>query len=308
LTLGLYLYLVADLAYGHLSLLDAYEAGDWPDGIYMAAFLLTALSAQYQVLQGRGTSRDAATDAHRPSLLPYAAVIVADTILVAAARDLNALVTAGLVYGVVVLTGLVLVRQIGVIRENGRLLVRFKTLAATDGLTGIANRRHFCELATERLARGGQIAVLVLDVDDFKDINDSLGHEAGDQALVAVGARLQACLGPDDLVARLGGDEFAILLSRREAARSAPHVAERIREALRAPLAPAGGEISVRASIGIANWSGEDAAELIRKADMAMYTAKRSGKGHHEVFEPAMDDTMMERLERGVGSGPVPTP
>lgn len=140
---------------------------------------------------------------------------------------------------------------------------------------------------------------MFLDLDNFKGINDSLGHSAGDTLLVEVARRLRQCLRPMDTIARFGGDEFAIL-AEDVRADGATLVATRIFEALQAPFNPDGKDVVVRASIGIATNeenSAYTADQFLRDADIAMYAAKSQGKGCHRVFESTMEVSMMERLE-----------
>jgi diguanylate cyclase (GGDEF)-like protein/PAS domain S-box-containing protein len=173
-----------------------------------------------------------------------------------------------------------------------------------DALTGLPNRSLFTDRVEHGLARRvrepGRIAVLFLDVDDFKTVNDSLGHAAGDDLLVAIAQRIDNCLRGGDTAARLGGDEFAILLEDVADPAEAAGVAERVIEALRPPFDIDGKRTFVYASIGIATSSGipgERADELLRNADVAMYIAKRRGKGGHEFFEPDMHLAALKRLE-----------
>jgi diguanylate cyclase (GGDEF)-like protein len=141
--------------------------------------------------------------------------------------------------------------------------------------------------------------VLFLDLDDFKTINDSLGHTAGDQLLIAVAERLRACLRPADTAARLGGDEFAVLLEDTPDLSDAIQVAERIIDALRSPFSLQGKEVFIHGSLGIAFSSNgrEQASELLRNADVAMYKAKSHGKGRYELFKPSMHAAVLERME-----------
>jgi diguanylate cyclase (GGDEF)-like protein/PAS domain S-box-containing protein len=173
-----------------------------------------------------------------------------------------------------------------------------------DALTGLPNRSLFTDRVEHALARRvrepGKIAVLFLDVDDFKTVNDSLGHAAGDELLVAVAKRIDECLRGGDTAARLGGDEFAILLEDVADPAEAAGVADRVLEALRPPFDIDGKRTFVYASIGIATSAGapgERAEELLRNADVAMYIAKRRGKGGHEFFEPDMHLAALKRLE-----------
>jgi len=142
------------------------------------------------------------------------------------------------------------------------------------------------------------VAVLFLDLDDFKVVNDSLGHAAGDQMLIAVAGRLQGACRPGDTVARLGGDEFAVLVEDITDTSEALAVADRITEKLNAVFSVDNKKVGTRASIGIAFADqGEDPDQLLRNADAAMYAAKRNGKGGWQVFEPSMHIEVRKRLE-----------
>jgi diguanylate cyclase (GGDEF)-like protein/PAS domain S-box-containing protein len=170
-----------------------------------------------------------------------------------------------------------------------------------DPLTGLANRALFIDRVDHALTRRDEpkrLAVLFMDVDDFKTINDSLGHAAGDLVLVAVAERLRGCLRPEDTVARLGGDEFGVLVEDAEA--GLPHeLAGRLLGALRNPFEISGKQVHIQASIGLA-YAGDDsrtANELLRNADVAMYTAKNRGKGRVERFETSMHAAVLSRLE-----------
>ncbi|WP_166785464.1 putative bifunctional diguanylate cyclase/phosphodiesterase [Cryobacterium cryoconiti] len=184
-------------------------------------------------------------------------------------------------------------------RDLGRM-VNLRTQTRTDDLTGLPNRRSLYADVPGLLAGGNRRALLVLDLDRFKEVNDSLGHDAGDRLLVQVGARLSAQLGPDDLLARLGGDEFAILLDGAEAA-DAETAAVMVLDALAVPFTLAGIALTTTASIGIALYpaQGADLTVLLRKADMAMYKAKSARTGHH-VYRSTDDshgDTRLRTLE-----------
>ena len=170
-----------------------------------------------------------------------------------------------------------------------------------DTLTGLANRALFVDRVEHALARSerdaGSLAILFLDLDDFKTINDSLGHEWGDRVLVEVAARLERSLRPGDTVARIGGDEVAVLLEGASL-EDAIHVVERIIQSLEEPIFQDTKTILVHASFGIAltegrRWSG---ADLLRNADVAMYAAKARGGGF-EVFQPDMHIAALRRLE-----------
>ena len=173
-----------------------------------------------------------------------------------------------------------------------------------DPVTNLANRALFVERVRHAVPRarreGGRLAVIFMDLDDFKTINDSLGHAAGDAVLLEIAKRLDGSIRPSDTAARFGGDEFAVLLEDVSSAQAAADTAERILAALAAPLRLEGKELFVRCSLGISIAEGDAAAgadELIRNADAAMYIAKRDGKGGYRLFEPKMHEGVLERLE-----------
>ena len=173
--------------------------------------------------------------------------------------------------------------------------------ARTDELTGLLNRRGFTlGLRSTLKARGpeGAVAVLLIDLDRFKEINDALGHAVGDRLLALIGPRLQECLRPHDLVARLGGDEFAIVLAGDGDAQTAVATAERIGHALTRPFDLPDITLHVGASVGIAlsPAHGDDGPDLLRKADVAMYDAKGSGDAHR-MYEPNRDAHSRDRLK-----------
>jgi diguanylate cyclase (GGDEF)-like protein/PAS domain S-box-containing protein len=178
-----------------------------------------------------------------------------------------------------------------------------KRQAFHDPLTGLPNRTLFLHRLEIALAvpgrRGRQVAVIFLDLDRFKLVNDSLGHEVGDRLLVAVAERLRSVLRPEDLLARQGGDEFTILIENIGSVRDALSVAERVVEALRAPLAVVGRDLASSASVGIALGAPGEAssAELLRGADIAMYRAKYGGRARYEVYDPSTHDRALARFE-----------
>ncbi len=198
--------------------------------------------------------------------------------------------------------------------ELSRLKEELRFQAYHDPLTGLANRTLFLDRVDARLdqaAVDGLPVVLFLDLDDFKIVNDTMGHAAGDRLLIGVAERLREVLRPSDVAARLGGDEFAVLLDDGPELSHAVTVANRIVDVLRSPFPIEGQEIVVGGSIGVAvGRSGStDAAELLRNADVAMYTAKGAGKNRVSVFEPTMHAAIVARhalsaeLSRSLGRG-----
>ncbi len=206
------------------------------------------------------------------------------------------------------------VAERGSTRRSGRIAGSFTEHTSTqertrnagflDPLTGLANRTVFAEQLGRRLVESksrpgvGLFAVLYLDLDRFKVVNDSLGHLVGDQLLSAASRRLEACLRPTDLLARLGGDEFAILLSSLTDEQQANAVAFRLQESLSAPFRIGAREVYTTASIGIAIGLPQYASpdEIMRDADTAMYHAKTRGKARHELFDADMHARVRDRL------------
>ena len=188
-----------------------------------------------------------------------------------------------------------------VLLENDQVKEQLRYQAYHDALTGLPNRRLFTERVGDALASGpADTNVLFVDLDDFKTINDTLGHGAGDDLLVAAAERVRACVRPGDLPARLGGDEFGILLER-DTDDDAEQIAARLVEALRAPFVLHGREIQVHASIGIAGGSSgaRTADQLLSNADVAMYNAKADGKQRYAIYEPRMHTHVRRRHELG---------
>jgi diguanylate cyclase (GGDEF)-like protein/PAS domain S-box-containing protein len=185
------------------------------------------------------------------------------------------------------------------VSERRRLEEQLTHQAFHDPLTGLANRALFRDRVSHALAlaqrRGSPVTVLFLDLDDFKTVNDSLGHAEGDRLLIAAAERFLACARSADTVARLGGDEFAILIEGADGPEGLP---ERLAAAMSHPFTLSGNQVRVTASIGVASASSEDRADdLLRNADMAMYAAKRHGKGRAETYESRMYADIRERLD-----------
>ena len=177
---------------------------------------------------------------------------------------------------------------------------KLKELAFQDPLTGLANRMLFNERAAAALLTPEPVHVLLLDLDDFKEVNDVLGHHAGDEMLVEISRRLQNCVGPHGTVARLGGDEFVVLLV---GCGDADAVAQRVVATLNAPVSIEGTLMRPGLSLGVASRGGGTmtSSELLRQADLAMYAAKEAGKNCYVHFRPEMLAALLERTQLTAG-------
>ncbi len=292
LTAGITLMALSDSVFAYLIATNAYVTGSLMDVGWLAAFLLFGLAAMSSTDEPSSKDRVVTAPGRGQLWLPYVPLGLAAVVgLPLVLRDWQ----SGAVLGVaLLLVVVVLVRQFVTVAENRKLLGTVAHQAFHDPLTGLANRALF----TDRLDHAVQLqrrdmrplAVLSLDLDDFKLVNDSLGHPAGDDLLIRVAERLVGCLRGSDTVARLGGDEFAVLIE--EGADSPSVVAERVGEAFRAPFVIDGHTLTVRPSIGLASASA-DAAQvsaegLLKQADVAMYSAKRAGAGGVQLFRADM--------------------
>lgn len=181
---------------------------------------------------------------------------------------------------------------------------QIRYIAEHDSLTGLANRLLFTRRLSHALAAGGLVALHLIDLDDFKDVNDTMGHAAGDALLMAATSRMRACLKPGDMLARLGGDEFAVVQVGITAPSAADSQAARIVRALGAPYVIEGASVPAGASIGIAIGpaDGLDGPALLQRADIALYRAKASGRGQVRRFSSAMAAALIDqrRLETDV--------
>jgi diguanylate cyclase (GGDEF)-like protein len=294
---GLTALSLADSAFTYLGATSTYDGGSVDAG-WTAAFVLLAVAGLCRPAVPAGAGdRVARRTSAAASLLPYVPVTLALGVALTRSLSGTTLQQAEVLVVALVIAAL-LARQYGTVRENVRLAddlaareAQLRHLAFSDPLTGLANRSLFLDRLEHALslhARDGRpIAVVFLDLDDFKSVNDTLGHAAGDDLLRHVAGRLRGALRGGDTVARLGGDEFAALLQDGGDPREA---AARIAAAMDLPFPVAGSLRAVGASTGVVSLSAGDAAagadELMARADAAMYTAKRAGKGrvvHHGV-------------------------
>jgi diguanylate cyclase (GGDEF)-like protein len=189
------------------------------------------------------------------------------------------------------------------INEFPRRLDQLIREAFRDSLTGLPNRALFMDRLTHALTRaerrGVNLAVVFLDLDRFKILNETLGHEVGDRLLVEVGHRIASCLRPEDTVARLGGDEFALLLEDTSDLTGATAVAEKVSAEIQRPFVVEGRDVLISASMGIALTAGGSMQpeEVLHNADLAMYQAKAEGRGRYELYQPGLSVSTRERLD-----------
>ncbi len=297
LGLSLVALLVADQIYAFQNLDESYVAGGALDSVYLIAYILFGTAVLHPSMRRLTDPSPVAVTWLGPvRMICLAAAMITGPLLVTIGPDADGGL-AVIAAGTALLSLLVLARLYGLVRILARDVAKRRALetqlsyqAFHDPLTGLANRRRFVEQADAALggrSRVGGIAALFVDLDDFKTVNDSLGHAAGDELLVAVAARIRDGLRSTDVAARLGGDEFGVLLLDIPDPAYATAVAERLLAGVSAPLEVAGIPVEVNASIGVAvdteAMHGVD--DLLSDADVAMYQAKALGKGRQHVFD-----------------------
>ncbi|GIF22471.1 diguanylate cyclase (GGDEF)-like protein [Actinoplanes tereljensis] len=264
-----------------------FRPGDWPYLLWAAGAVLTLL-AVHRRLRQNGPAPAERPGRGRLGWLPYGAVALASGLLAFVAREQSLYPLGGMIIGAIVITALVIARQMYAQRENRRL-------AVTDPLTGLSNRaliaERLAEVTRQPLRADRHSAVLLIDLDRFKPINDAYGHEAGDAVLKAVAAALRAVIRSGDTAGRLGGDEFAVVLPALPTRAAAEGIAQRLVDALRTPVIFGDALLSIEASIGVAfrDETTLDTEQLLAHADAAMYAVKRSGRGHFRVYTPELD-------------------
>lgn len=309
--------LVADQIYALQALEGTYVAGSLLDSLYLVAYLVFGASAL-------DPSMRRLTDPHPVPvtwlgpvrLLGLAVAMLTGPALLTVGPDAGSGL-AVIAVGTALLSLLVLARLVGLVALLARDVAQRRALEAQlsfqafhDPLTGLTNRRRFMEATTKALGertKPGTVAALFLDIDDFKTINDTLGHAAGDDALLMVADRMRATLRGTDLAARLGGDEFGVLLRDLPDEEHAVEVAEGLLETLAQPFEVADVMVTVGASIGIAidTPARGTVDDLLGDADIAMYRAKAHGKGRYHIFRDTDPDAKTARDQTWVERGPT---
>ncbi|MCM4079745.1 putative bifunctional diguanylate cyclase/phosphodiesterase [Paractinoplanes hotanensis] len=239
-------------------------------------------------------------------LMPFIAVVATAALFTTVSAQQMNRREQTVIIGAVLITALVVARQLIGLSDNRRMLsglreqqAELERLAMTDPLTGLANRTRFTAALAERLTGHQAATVLLIDIDDFKMVNDTMGPAVGDQLLYQVAQRLRRTRSEVDLPARLGGDEFAVLLDIEEEA-SAEAAADRLIQALAEPFKVGEHLLLAHASVGVAiAGSGETADEVLRNADIAMYAAKEGGKAAWARFEPRMRQEVVNHARLG---------
>ena len=294
------LLLVADIFYSLISLYSESEGGSLLDSGWLLSYVAWAAAALHPSMRWTGTTTDQPGDARvgRSRLVLLAVCsLLAPALLFVPGIGSNAVDRLAIAVGAVVLFVLVVLRMAGFVGQVQDQADQLEDLAMADHLTGLANRRRLEQALRDGLA-AGPTQVALLDLDDFKEVNDALGHAVGDRLLVAVGRRLLDAAGPGTLVARMGGDEFAVLLTGATAA-EADDLVTRLARSLREPVPADGHDLLVGVSIGQADGTGtDDPVEVLRRADVAMYAAKASGDVHRR-HNAALDDSADEQARIG---------
>jgi len=306
------LLLVADQIYAVQNLQDAYVSGGPLDTVYLVSYLLFGASALHP-------SMVRLSDPHpvtvtwlgplRMAGLTIAMITGPLLLMFGPGADASLIVIA---VGTALLSLLVLARLAGMVGILARDVAKRKALEAQltyqafhDPLTGLVNRRRFVDTAEAALSSGrrpGSVAALFLDLDDFKTVNDDLGHAAGDALLAAVADRLRSVVRASDVAARLGGDEFGVLLRDIPDVPFAESIADRLLESLTVPFTIDDVRIEIGASIGVAvdDPSVRSVDDLLGDADIAMYQAKAMGKGRHHVFSASSPEARAARARAWV--------
>ncbi|HZC51143.1 MAG TPA: GGDEF domain-containing protein [Mycobacterium sp.] len=295
LSAGIMLMAVSDSAFVYLNAIGAYHSGSLTDLGWAAAFAALGLAA----LSSRSETENdpVQQSANAWFWLPYLPVLIAGAI--GLRHAMSSLGSSPVPAVAVILVATLLARQLVVLAENRRLLLTVTHQALRDPLTGLANRALFLDRLNQAIQDRRReltpLAVMSLDLDHFKQVNDTLGHPAGDELLVRVAERLLGSVRTTDTVARLGGDEFAVVIQGDVA--DALLVADRVAEAFTRPFILEGHPCPAKPSIGLTVAAGEAAditiEDLLKQADLAMYEAKKTRNGHVHTYTAELHSTQL---------------
>ena len=294
---------VADLALAYASANGTFASGTLTDLLWTGGFLLVAAGASIEIPDARRA--EAAPGPLAPRRLaiwvPFACAIVAAGISLTDFHD-DSGIDPIVLGGVLAIMVLATVRQLVEAVSNRNLIVELRHRASTDVLTGLVNRDSFRGELDRAVLQGQQpnargTAILYIDLDKFKSINDRYGHAAGDRVLSVVARRLTGVMRPTDIVSRLGGDEFAIIAFNTSDRDSVAHIAYRVQGCFREPIAFGGDRIALSAAIGgVLVTAGVDADAALRSADLALYAAKARGRGTFEIYDDALHGDEISRM------------
>jgi diguanylate cyclase (GGDEF)-like protein len=306
---GMLFHIAADLNYVYITVHSVYLGGDPVDTLWMVsvAFVCLAAAAQLRTSPSGSVAAPPPWPAASTFLVPYLAIAGSYLlVLVIGLHDVRFDPLGGVLLGTVLLTLIVTTRQYITLRDNRRLAARYQDLAAIDGITGLYNRRHFMETAEAAFAHaqrlGQPFAALMIDVDNFKSINDAYGHIAGDQVLAQLAEACREHVRPDDIMGRYGGDEFIIMVPGITSLR-AIQLADQLTRPAACAFGGIGRPLAYSVSIGIAECPPcADLSVLLMQADLAMYEVKRAGGGGWRIFGDAA------RAEQPITPPPAPAP
>ncbi len=301
LVVGMCTMLAGDLWHAHLATTDGYTAGHPVDALWFASYILVAAAVLHPQAVPSFTRPESESSLTLARIAFLATISILAPVALGARVAVDSAVSV-LVIGTVVLFLLVVMRLAIVANQLQTSRSQLEHDATHDPLTGLGNRALYSERVRQAILASAttpaRTAVLCIDLDDFKTVNDSLGHAAGDRMLQEIGDRLRAVVRRVDSVARLGGDEFAVLV-HDEPADAALEVADRLLAEIAKPVHLGANLVAQpTASIGIAYGApGESVESLLRDADVAMYIAKNAGKGRWEVYRPGMRQQVVDRFE-----------
>jgi diguanylate cyclase (GGDEF)-like protein len=306
LLMGALAQAVADLIYGLELMGSSYRVGASFDSFWVVAFLLIAWAAGEHIREARTAThrvrslQESEAQQRAEAFVPAFALALIFVSVGVAGFLANGPVYLAFIPVALSFAGFLGIREHWAVLGERRNQAHLNHLAYHDPRTGLGNRLAFHQGLTVRLesvGRGPDFAVLCLDLDDFKLVNDTLGHPAGDALLVHIAARLRSCVRDDDLVCRMGGDEFAILQSRPTNRREVEALADRVLEIVSASYQLEEGSVSIGLSVGIALAPGDGRSpdQLLKMADIALYCAKAGGRGRYFFSEPAMEEQLRAR-------------
>ncbi|MGI2328168.1 putative bifunctional diguanylate cyclase/phosphodiesterase [Planococcus sp. YIM B11945] len=294
---GFLLQAATDSVYAYTSMTGSYYEGNILDLFWLIAMLLIGFSGYYaQGYKGESELGRANAARSKEFILPYASILVLIVLVIITYHwDFNAL-SFGLLIAILIVLG----RQLFILRENNQLMVQYRDLAYHDPLTGLKNRMSFMEAMEDFLEKpdGGKTALLLMDLDRFKAVNDTMGHYVGDHILIKTAERLKESLAETASIFRLGGDEFVVILPEATE-QNCTSATEGILAKFQKPFLVEDYEVSITPSIGISIYPehGTTGEDLFKHADAAMYTAKESAKNNFKFYDTELNKTMARKMK-----------